>query len=309
MNLAPIILFVYNRPAHIKHTIEALLKNILASESHLYIFSDGPKNNNDKLLVDEVREYLKTIKGFRDIHIIERSENIGLANSIISGVTEIIEKYEKAIILEDDLVTSPYFLKYMNEALNYYEFSEEVICISGFIYPIKETLPNTFFIKGADNLGWATWKRGWKEFESNGEKLSEYIKQNNLRREFTRNYSYPYYKMLKDQIKGKNNSWAIRWYASAFIKNKLVLYPHKSLVIHIGSDGSGSNVKVISDVLGTSTYNCNIVIDPIEINENKTALKYMEKYLKRMMLTLLYRYFFSLLESIYHKIVKPKSSV
>ena len=121
MNLAPIILFVYNRPEHTKKTLESLKINELASESSLFIFSDGSKNENDKKSVDEVRKYISTISGFKEIKIILREKNLGLADSVISGVTEVIEKYGKAIVLEDDIVTSKYFLKFMNEALDFYE--------------------------------------------------------------------------------------------------------------------------------------------------------------------------------------------
>ena len=168
MSLAPIVLFAYNRLEHLKKTINALQKNILALDSELYIFSDGAKNEETLQQINKVREYIKTITGFKSITIIERKENLGLANSIISGVTEIVNKYGKIIVLEDDMVTSRHFLKYMNDALDYYENENRVIGIHGYIYPVKKELPNTFFIKGADCWGWATWKRGWDLFEHDG---------------------------------------------------------------------------------------------------------------------------------------------
>jgi hypothetical protein len=238
---APVALFVYNRPGHTRQTIEALRKNTCAEETDLYIFSDAPKNSNHESAVKEVRAYLKTIKGFRTIQIVERSENMGLSASIISGVTEIVNKYGKIIVLEDDLVTSPFFLKYMNDGLNIYEKDDQVISIHGYIYPIKDSLPETFFILGADCWGWATWKRGWDIFEKDGKKLMDELKSRNLSSLFDFNDSYPYTKMLEDQIAGKVESWAIRWYASAFLKNKLTLYPGSSLVENIGFDGSGEH--------------------------------------------------------------------
>ena len=160
MSLAPIVLFVYNRPEHTRKTVKALQDNDLTDESILYIFSDAAKNDDEVENVEKVREYIRTISGFKQIIIIEREKNYGLANSIISGVTEIVNKYGKIIVLEDDLVTSKYFLSFMNDALEIYKDENKVICIHGYIYPIKSELPETFFIKGADCWGWATWKRG-----------------------------------------------------------------------------------------------------------------------------------------------------
>ena len=241
-NLAPIALFVYNRPGHTRWTIEALQKNILASDSDLIIFSDGPKDAaGSKQSVLAVRAYLKTIQGFKSVKIMEREKNQGLAKSIIAGVTSVVGEFGKVIILEDDMVSSQYFLQYMNEALGLYEKEDDVISIHGYIYPVKGILPETFFLKGADCWGWATWKRGWDLFEPDGKKLLRELKETNLTKEFDFSGSYPYTKMLKDQIAGRNNSWAIRWYASAFLKNKLTLYPGKSLIYNTGFDGSGTH--------------------------------------------------------------------
>ena len=137
MNLAPIILFVYNRPEHTKKTLESLKINELASDSLLFIFSDGNKNENDRKSVEEVRNYISTISGFKEINIILREKNLGLADSVISGVAEVIEKYGKAIVLEDDIVTSKYFLKFMNEALDFYDADKKIYSISGYNFPIK----------------------------------------------------------------------------------------------------------------------------------------------------------------------------
>jgi len=171
MIFAPIVLFTYNRPWHTRRTIEALQKNHLASESVIFIFSDGPKTEEDEPKVEEVRKFLKTIQGFKQIEIIEREKNWGLAKNIIDGVTKVVNEYGKVIVLEDDIVTSPSFLKFMNEALNRFEDKEKVMHISGYMYPIKtEGLPDTFFIKPTSCWGWATWKRAWKFFERNPQK-------------------------------------------------------------------------------------------------------------------------------------------
>jgi hypothetical protein len=241
--VAPIALFVFNRPDHTRKTIEALSRNELASQSRLIVFSDGPRDNKDILLVEQVRDYIDTITAFESVSIIPSKSNKGLANSIISGVTMVLSEYNKVIVLEDDIVTSPLFLKYMNNSLDLYENDEEVISIHGYIYPVKESLPDYFFLRGADCWGWATWRRGWKIFEPDGKKLYKELKRKNSLKEFDFGSAYPYTKMLLKQIAGKNNSWAIRWYASAFIHEKLTLYPGKSYIQNIGNDASGTHSR------------------------------------------------------------------
>lgn len=241
--LAPIALFVYNRPWHTEQTINALKNNELAAESELIIYSDAAKNEEAVEKVLEVRDYIKCINGFKKITIIERETNWGLANSIIDGVTNIVNKYGKIIVLEDDLVTSRYFLRFMNESLDMYEGDFSVASITGYIYPIKKAdkLQTTYFIRGADCWGWATWKRAWSIFEADGKTLLNSLVANNQTRDFDFDNSYGYTDMLKAQIEGKNNSWAIRWYASAYLANMLTLYPRYSYVLNIGNDDSGTH--------------------------------------------------------------------
>ena len=289
MTLSPIVLFVYNRPWHTKQTVKALQKNDLSNESELFIYSDEAKNEDARKSVDEVREYIASIDGFKKVTIIEREKNCGLANSIIDGVSKIVNEYGKIIVLEDDLVTSPYFLKFMNEALIMYEDDKKVASIHGYIYPI-DGLSDTFFIKGADCWGWATWKRGWDVFEINGEKLLEEINRQGLRREVDFDDSYPYTKMLKNQISGKNDSWAIRWYMSTVLDNMLSLYPSKSYVQNIGFDSSGTNCGINDNfqvVLSDS-----LVLNKIDINEDIEARKKIIVFFNSSKVPLLNRYIF-----------------
>lgn len=241
MILAPIVLFVYNRLWHTQQTIEALKRNILADQSELYIYADGVKNEQDRLSVEAVREYIKTVSGFKSVKIFESKVNKGLAKSIITGVTEILEIHGKIIVLEDDMVTSKYFLKYLNQGLEIYEFEDEVISIHAYSYPIKYKPTNPYFLVGADCWGWATWKRGWEIFEHDAEVLYNKILKANRGNAFDFNNSFPYLQMLKNQADGKIDSWAIRWYASAFLANKLTMYPNESMVDNIGIDGSGTH--------------------------------------------------------------------
>jgi len=277
-NLAPIVLFTYNRPWHTMQTVEALKKNELAQESELFIFSDGWKNEDDKPKVLEVRDYLKTIDGFKNVTIIEKDKNWGLAANIIDGVTKIVNEYGKIIVLEDDLVTSPYFLRFMNEALEMYKYEEKVASIHGYIYPIKD-LPDTFFIKGADCWGWATWKEKWVIFEPDGKKLLEEVKRKNLAKEADFNGTYGFTKMLKDQIKGKNNSWAIRWYFSAFLRDMLTLYPGKSYVKNIGFGFDATHTKNKTEMLDVE-LNQSFKLEKFEVLENIEARRKIEVFFK-----------------------------
>ena len=241
MTLAPIALFVYKRADHARQTLAALQANTLAAESALYVFSDGPKGAVDEGRVAEVRNALEEIKGFKSVEVVRQALNLGLAGSIISGVTQICERHGCVIVVEDDLVTSPHFLRYMNEALVLYEDCAEVASIHGYVYPVKGALPETFFLRGADCWGWATWRRAWTLFNPDGKGLLAELERRNLTPEFDFNGSFAFTGMLRQQITGGNDSWAIRWYASAFLRDKLTLYPGRSLVRNIGLDDSGTH--------------------------------------------------------------------
>lgn len=238
---APIILFTYSRANHVFRTIEALRKNTLASDSDLIVFSDAACTLDKKPAVDEVRAYLKTITGFRSVTIHHRPHNFGLANSIIEGVNDVLQQHEHAIVLEDDMLTSPFFLTYMNEALERFADNECVASVHGYLYPLKQPLPEAFFLPGADCWGWATWRRAWAYFNADGQYLFDELTRLKMVKAFDYNGAYPYSKMLEGQIKGSNDSWAVRWYASAFLAGKLTLYPGRSLVNNIGNDASGTH--------------------------------------------------------------------
>lgn len=278
--LAPIVLFVYNRPWHTQQTVEALLANELANESDLIIFADGARSDKDADAVKEVRKYIHSITGFKSITINEQDMNLGLANSVIAGVTKVVNKFGRIIVLEDDMVTSPYFLRYMNDALEMYEDEDKVISIHGYMYPVKEQLPETFFLRGADCWGWATWRRSWELFEPDAKKLLTEIKMSQQRKQFDFDDSFPYYKMLVYQTKGKVDSWAIRWYASAFLMNKLTLYPAWSLVKNIGLDNSGthcSDLNTYKAELQDRKIDCKKINIVEDINSKKIISDFLMK--------------------------------
>lgn len=279
-NLAPIILFTYNRPWHTRQTVTALQNNYLADRSELIVFSDAPKNSDAISAVNQVRQYLHTIQGFKSIQIIEQQENYGLAKSIIKGVTQIVNEYGRIIVLEDDLVTSAHFLEFMNLGLTTYESSSKVASIHGYIYPIKD-LPETFFIRGADCWGWATWKDRWDIFEPNGERLLEQLLAKDLTKKFDFNNKYPYTKMLQAKISGRNDSWAIQWYASAFLNNMLTLYPGESYVKNIGHDSLGTHTKQETKNFDVDLCQ-NLNFKEIKIIEDKKARVKIEKYFRNL---------------------------
>lgn len=244
-NFSPIAIFCYNRPLHLKRTVDALLKNPEASGSAIHFFSDAAAKPKDQAKVDAVRAFIRSVNGFREIHIHEAEHNMGLSNAVIGGVTAILEKEEGIIVLEDDMECQPFFLRYMNEGLTKYALEEKVISIHAYSYPAAD-LPESFFLKGADCWGWATWPRGWKLFEEDGKKLLDELRAKGLIRRLDYNGSYPFHRMLQRQVKGKNQSWAVRWYASALLQDKLTLYPGRSLLRNTGNDNSGTHSKKTS---------------------------------------------------------------
>ena len=278
--LAPIILFTYNRPWHAQQVLDALQKNELSQQSELFIFSDGGIDYEDKQLVDKTREILDNTTGFKKVTVIKRPVNFGLAANVINGVSTIIEKYGKVIVLEDDLITAPSFLTFMNSALNMYEDVDEVAHIHSFCYA-GLSLPDTFFIKWVGSTGWATWRNSWKLLERNGEKLLAEIKEKKLSKAFDFNGKYPYTRMLKRQVEGKNNSWAIRWNASLFLNNKLSLNTGKTLIHNIGFVGSGEN-SGSQDFYNIGLYDGDLQLEkPHTIQESVEARRQFEDFYKK----------------------------
>lgn len=279
MELAPVILFVYNRVEHTRRAISSLLANELAGESELFIYSDAPRDRKAEESVLEVRSYLRTIRGFRDVSIIENKVNLGPAKAIISGVTEIIGRYGKVIVLEDDLLVSPYFLKFMNDALRLYENEDRVISVCGYMYPAKIEKQHTLFLRVPDTWGWATWKRGWDLFESDGKKLMTELTAKKMMRRFTLDGAFGFEKMLRQQIEGKRDSWGIRWTASAVLSGRLSLYPARSLVNNIGFDKSGSHCGYI-DGYNTQVSQGPVDVSSIPVSESEEAVRAVRKFCK-----------------------------
>lgn len=287
-NPAPIALFVYNRPDHTRRTLSYLQKNLLADESRLYIFSDAAKTPVDQAKVDEVREMLTLITGFKSVKVIKRKANMGLAASIISGVTQLVNEYGKVIVFEDDLLSSPYTLQYFNEGLNRFQNEEQVMHIGAYMYPLKhDKLPPTFFYRAATSWGWATWARAWKNFEPDIDTLLKQFDQKK-KNDFTIDGAMNFWKQMQGFKAGKNNSWAIRWYASIFLKGGLTLNPSQSLIQNIGHDGSGVHSND-EDIYQVSIAQKPVAGFPSEIKENKIAYEAIRHFLKHRKGNLLQR--------------------
>lgn len=243
--LAPICIFVYNRSWHTKQTIDALKSNYLSPESDLFVFSDGPKDFLKPNKVDEVRKYLKTISGFKSITIYESPRNIGLANSIITGVSKIINQYSKVIVVEDDLITSPNYLDFMNQALDFYKNHQNIISISGYSLdlPSLKSYERDYYLGyRASSWGWGTWKEKWENVDWEVKEYSKFRRNLITQFQFMRGGSdMP--RMLKSQMNGHIDSWAIRWCFDQFKKNQLTVFPAKSKILSIGFGNDATHTK------------------------------------------------------------------
>lgn len=242
-SLAPIVLFVYARPAHTRRTLEALSRNTLAAASRLFIYADGPRDNADPEKRDEIAEVRSIIREWTwcgSVEIRESAVNRGLADSIVAGVTEVVQQHGAVIVLEDDLETAPGFLQYMNDALTVYSDSDKVMQICGFNFPCGWFAPQTGFLRASHPWGWATWARAWQHYQPDASQLLAAIRQN-LPRRFDLDGRSFHLDELQRNADGRLKTWAVRWYASIFLRQGLCLYPGRSLVRNIGFDGSGEN--------------------------------------------------------------------
>jgi hypothetical protein len=277
MTLAPIALFAYNRPEHLRRTMESLLQNPLARKTDIYVFSDGAKTAADRPRVERVRAYLHTLKQSHAIQLAEADVNKGLARSIIEGVTKLCNSHGRAVVLEDDLLLAPGCLEFMNRALDRYAQEPRVMQVSGYMFPVDrpEELPEAFFCKLSPSWGWATWKRAWDHFEPDSGKLLSSIERNARQRDFDMNDTYPYTEMLAAQANGRMDVWGVRWYASMFLRDGLCLYPSQSLIVNHGMDGSGVHCGVSNafDVRLSQRMDWNF---PDKLEESKLGLQKIE---------------------------------
>jgi hypothetical protein len=268
---APIVLFVFARPEHTRRTLTALAANKLAEQSELIIYADAGRNRMEEVQVALVRRQLDDIVGFKQVTVIRRENNFGLAKNIIEGVTEVCNQYGRVIVVEDDLITSPYFLQFMNAALERYQNNPEVWHISGWNYPIdSEGLGDSFFWRVMNCWGWATWADRWKHYQKNSEQLvthwqAEEIERFNLG-------TADFWDQVLMNYSGKRDTWAIFWYATIFKHGGLCLNPARTLAQNIGHDGSGENCGHAVDRFWSNLVDSELTF-PLEARESMLAVE------------------------------------
>lgn len=283
-NLAPIVLFTYNRPSHTQNVLDSLAANEEAKESILYIYCDGAKSDNaeDLKKIDQVRAICLNENRFSEVVVVIQEKNKGLALSVIEGVTEIVNKFGKIIVVEDDLVLSPFFLAYMNDSLERYKDNKKIGQIGACnFFACGNKFPDYFFLAIPDCWGWGTWKEKWSFFNPNSQELLKKIIENNLIDRFNAYGSYDMIGMLKMQIEGKVNSWAIRWQAICILNDWLVLYPNPSYSNHIeSSEATHANINITPPLKNTKPIfkNIPIVENDKVINAMKLGYSGIGKY-------------------------------
>jgi len=238
----PLALFAYNRPDHLRQTLEALTRCARLEECDVYIFCDAPKQEEQRPKVEAARRVAREYEKMLCATLVERQTNVGLARSIAGETTNLCERYGRAIIVEDDLIVSPNFVNFMLSALDFYQNAEQVCQISGYRFPMShQPESDAFFLPLISSWGWATWQRSWKFFEWQPTGMKEVLENNSMRSKFDLDNSFSFSKMLRARLNEQNDSWAILWWYIVFRKRGLVLYPSRSLVWNAGIDGSGTH--------------------------------------------------------------------
>lgn len=242
MTTTPIALFTYNRAEHTARVLNSLTNCARLDECSLHIYCDAPKQEEHAAGVEASRQVVREHAAKFDATVIERDTNLGLARSIVDGVTDLCNRYGRAIVLEDDLVLSPSFIDYMLQALDRYADEENVYQISGYMFPISQPKgADAFFLPLITTWGWAIWQRAWRIFDWDASDALEQLKDPSMRRSFDLQNSYPYSVMLENQLKGISQSWGILFWWQVFKVRGLALHPRHSLVWNGGFDNTGTN--------------------------------------------------------------------
>ncbi len=276
---AAIAVFAYRRPGHTRRMLRSLLANPLAARSPITVFCDGARGERDAADVAATRAAVREMAP-ANARIVERGANLGLAGSVIAGVTELVEQHGEAIVLEDDLELAPIALDYFNGALARYRDEERVMHVSGYMFPVQAELPETFFYREATCWGWATWARAWRNFEPDARRVRQFVLDCGARRAFDAEDSFPFFDMLEAQIAGRVDSWAIRWYGSLWLHDGLALHPGRALVRNTGHDGSGVHSGV------SSSYDVDLGMAPVRnfpdrVEESAEALRAILAYRRK----------------------------
>lgn len=277
-DLAPIVIFAYRRPEKLSVLLNSLSACPEASVSELTVFVDGPKNAREEKAVNQVLAVASAENRFGSTRVVAQPSNRGLSSAVIGGVNEMLQVHDRVIVLEDDLMVSPHFLTFMNQGLSTYAETDEVVSIHAYVYPVQGELPATFFVKGADCWGWATWRRGWAVFNPDGRELLDQLVKTDRLNEFNFGGSEDYVGLLQNQIGGRVDSWAVRWYASALLADKFTLYPANPMAVNTGIDGSGTHggSRHHRQVLATEP----IAVTWQEVQENPSARAAFERFFR-----------------------------
>jgi hypothetical protein len=286
MSLAPVALFAFNRPAHLAATLASLEANALSADTDIVVFCDGARSGADAEQVAQVRKIAHGALGFRTLEVVERERNLGLAESIASGVGRLCAERGKVIVVEDDLQLAEDFLTFMNRALDRYENEESVMQISGYQFGLPGLdSSRCVFLPIISCWGWAVWERAWKGYDASAAGWSRLNENRADRLRFDLDGAYGYFDLLGKQLAGKVDSWGIRWYLSVFMRDGLVLYPPRSLVLNAGFDGSGTHASSAGGgsafdgtlaVAGTRSsfdWPAELAISPVALAEVQTLLR------------------------------------
>lgn len=279
VEFAPIVVFAYRRPDHLQRCLESLLTAPEAQASPLVIFCDGPRGDFERDAVERTRGVARSTTGFASVQVVEAEHNQGLATSVIEGVTRVLQEHESVVVVEDDLLVSEDFLAYMNQGLALYRDDDRVASIHGFLPTVHAQLPQSFFLRGADCWGWATWRRAWVAADWDGPSLLARLRVHPNRERFDFGGAYPYLQMLQDQVDGKVDSWAIRWYASTFLSDLYTLHPGASLVTNIGMEGSGTHAGVIAGLRSTASR-IDLPLREVPVVDNPNAVQAIAQALR-----------------------------
>ena len=287
---APIVIFVYNRPEHTQCALEYLSRNEKANSSKLYICCDGPKptaSSEEKEKIEQVRRVVRMKSWCKENIIVEETFNKGIYTSMTTVITELVNRYGSLIILEDDIVTSKWFLDFMNAALHKYEKDNEVMSVNGFSFPLKKINAGSYFLHSGPGWGWGTWKRAWSQFNPDSGYLLAELEKRKLVSAYNVNDTYNYYSILKAHHDGTLTAWDACWYATIVLAGGLTIYPGQSLTKNIGMDGSGTHYSGSSDKKGIDmnafkewSEKLNKPSLPLAVKENKSAQHALENYFR-----------------------------
>ncbi len=285
MASAPIIVFAYKRPHHLERALAGLVANDFAHDSPLVICCDGPKANapeSDRKAIEQVRATAHAAAGFASVEVLESPQNKGLARSVIEGVTRVVQQYGRVIVVEDDTELSPHFLRFMNDALETYADEQRVFAVGGWSYYVDpEVLGPTYLIRYPDSIAWAVWERSWRKFEPDGAALLATLEAQGKWKELDADGKVRYFsRMLKDQVAGRIDSWAIRWTASCVLHGGLSVFPAHPVALHKGF-GDGAT----HEVAGEYGMGLELAANPIDVRllpavEDHRAIAQWAAYIK-----------------------------